>query len=497
MLATANQESNTTNKPSPVGTVVLLMGVLIAYATIFKGTPSDMVRLAAVIVGLAILVSFSFEIQFTGFRNVIRVDNAAIFALYFLTLFEFLFPQPFFDELVTSEQTATGLHLVLIGIASVAIGRHLVPGSPLRKISGRISPMTEREMFWFAVICFVLGHLHMWVAVGFNPIEWISQMLQQRFTQDWQQGRLGGWSSLLSELHWLTYILPAIAGYLWVRRKQIPVWMLVGIGGMLVLVLFAGISLGARYRFAFYVLSFIGGFMLSVKNLRAGRVIALGVPGAILILGILFFVVNFRNLGLRTAVEVLATDEFQGYSGARSEFFKFDGEGNDFKFIVDRNMYPLSVLPSHFPDRYPFLEDEILLNILVRPLPRALWPGKPESLSVTTEGILGIDSATIASTIIGEGFMAYGVPGVVVFCLVFGILLGLWNRIPISAGNPTLVILYSLGFVWAALAARSVVWISMGFLPVIALFLYAGYLLPVLRGKAKPLTLAVAANNRS
>ena len=53
----------------------------------------------------------------------------------------------------------------------------------------------------------------MLIAVNFNPVELVNQMLAPRFTQPWQRGRLGGWGELLYEFcRLILYLVPAIAG---------------------------------------------------------------------------------------------------------------------------------------------------------------------------------------------------------------------------------------------------------------------------------------------
>ncbi len=485
----AKRNASPVAQPSVQATALLLLGLLVAYALNEVEVPTRMLRKTAAVVGLSLVASFALEAHFTSLKNLVRVDNISLFALYFLTFFEFFFPQGFFDSLVTGTQTAAGTHLVLLGMGSIAIGRHLVLRRPAGKFVTSVPSMTEKELFWLAVLCFVTGHLHMWMAVSFNPFEWLREMMGARFSQSWQRSQLGGFSALLTELYWLTCLIPAIAAILWVRRKRVPAWMLISMGGMLALVMFSGFSLGARYQFAFYLLSFGGGFVLSLPRLRFSKVLVMGLPLSVLFLAATFLVVNFRNLGIKRVVDFVAESKGDKFDEPTVAYdIKMWMEGDQFKFIIDRNMYPISVFPDFFPDKHPFLEEEMLLQILVRPVPRALWPGKPEGLSVSVEGMLGIEGATVASTFVGESFMAYGVMGVIGCGLLLGIALGMWNRIPVNTSNATLILMYTSGFVWAPLAVRSVIWISIGFLPCVGLFLYAWYLIPVLRGRSRTMT---------
>ncbi|MEM7600053.1 MAG: hypothetical protein AAF357_01400 [Verrucomicrobiota bacterium] len=468
----------------PVGaTALLLMGLLVAYMVKGSGLPSEIARGSAVIVGIAITASFAADWILAGGRNLFRIDNAAIVALYFLTLFEFLFPQNFFNVLVTREQVVAGLDLVLLGVASLAVGRHLAGRRTFARGLGSLRGLSSMELFWLALLAFVAGHVHQWVAVGFNPVEWLSQMTGARFTQDWQRGKLGGWNTLLHELHWATYLVPAVAAILWVRRSEAPPWTVVGSVALAAVTVFGGLSSGTRYQFAFYLLSFVGGWFLSLPKVRVSQLVFNALPIFALFIAAVFLVVNFRTFGVMDSYRVLVSNRYENISEGRLLMLERLKEGSGFKFIVDRNLHPISVMTTEFPARYPFLEEEVLAQIMFRSVPRALWPDKPESLSVTMEAVLGFESATIASTFVGEGYMAYGRSGTILFGLGLGVLAGLWNRFSVDPGNSTQVLLYSTGFVWMSLAVRSVVWITVGFLPVLFLVGYAWFLLPLISRK--------------
>ena len=43
------------------------------------------------------------------------------------------------------------------------------------------------------------------------------------------------------------------------------------------------------------------------------------------------------------------------------------------------------------------------------PIPRVLWPEKPDGSNVSAETVLGLEGLTVASTFVGESYMAAGV----------------------------------------------------------------------------------------
>jgi len=97
------------------------------------------------------------------------------------------------------------------------------------------------------------------------------------------------------------------------------------------------------------------------------------------------------------------------------------------------------------------------------------------------EEIAGIPQTSIASTFVGEGFMMAGWAGTIAFGLGLGALCAGWNRIPVSGGTASAIILYASGFHWALLTARSPIWLSIGFLPCLAFLLALRIAFPVAR----------------
>jgi hypothetical protein len=117
---------------------------------------------------------------------------------------------------------------------------------------------------------------------------------------------------------------------------------------------------------------------------------------------------------------------------------------------------------------------EILYNGLIHPIPRALWPGKPESLSFSVEAAFGLDpdTVTLASTWVGEMYMSGGLLAVLAGGLLLGVVAELWNRIGRKVHSPFDQLLYASGFLGAAIAMRGLEWLSVMALPTLALWIY-------------------------
>ena len=98
---------------------------------------------------------------------------------------------------------------------------------------------------------------------------------------------------------------------------------------------------------------------------------------------------------------------------------------------IDHNMVNISNLTNVFPDVVDYLGLEIPYQSIIKPIPRALWPGKPEGLSTSIEAALGsFDGVTtLACTFAGEAYMAFGLVGVLIAGLFFGAAAGWWNQV--------------------------------------------------------------------
>src|SRR5262249_10224089 len=140
--------------------------------------------------------------------------------------------------------------------------RNLAPtSSPVaaRAMQVQLSP---RKVFllYLALLCF--GYLNMLMAVDFDPVELVNQMLRPRFSQPWQRGRLGGLAELVGEFGaLLLYLVPAVAGSVLANRKQYRVSQITIVGVGLAFTLFSGFSSGTRGVFIIYLVMFVGSYL--------------------------------------------------------------------------------------------------------------------------------------------------------------------------------------------------------------------------------------------
>src|SRR5687768_626809 len=90
--AAGTVEEAPVSRSNVVGTLLALFGIMITAFTMEGAQPSSLARFAAIGVAISLGISVLADLRH-GVRNVIRADVMALAAFYFLTLFEFLFPQ--------------------------------------------------------------------------------------------------------------------------------------------------------------------------------------------------------------------------------------------------------------------------------------------------------------------------------------------------------------------------------------------------------------------
>ncbi|MBD1849838.1 hypothetical protein [Leptolyngbya sp. ST-U4] len=442
--------------PTVAGTVCLLFGILMSYSLCSaEDTSSAMARVAAIGVGVAFLVSIWFDSR-KGLRNLFRTDLLCILGLYSLTLAEFLFPQEEFNSMIGPTGTASALNLVLVGMAGLAIGRHLIAPTPVHSRWLTPDEISNQTLFWGFVLAAFLAFLYMLISVQFNPIALIEGMIGPRFSEPWARGYLGGWNSLLTELNLLSYIIPPMMAVVWNRRHTFPFWQIAVMGSIFALVLFHAFSGGTRNIFISHIATCIMSYLLTLpyNNFR-NTVIPILIAGFIALYAS-YHMLEFRTMGLRNYItnQVYASEETRD------------------TLAVDYNLASIAPLIEVFPAQQEFLGFEVIYWSLVRPIPRALFPDKPEGLSVSIEEVVGAEGYTVAATYLGESYMMAGWLGVIGVSVFFGALAAWWNRMAMQSQSDYALVVYALGFFAAGITMRSMFWLTTALLPVIALLAF-------------------------
>jgi hypothetical protein len=238
------------------------------------------------------------------------------------------------------------------------------------------------------------------------------------------------------------------------RRKFTLIQQAIAVS-LLSLVLFEGFAGGTRNVFLTHLVTFSVTFALLMPRMTLTRLATLAAPVLAVAWFAIYYLPEIRTVGLRNfELETARTDTL----------------------FVDLNLVNVAILTEALPTYVPYLGLEIPFTAIIRPIPRALWPGKPEGLSVSIEQIIGVSGMTLSATFIGEFWMAGGMTAVGLSALIFGAVSARWNRVGAAANTNMKLILFAAGFFPAGICMRSFLSAVPPLLPVIALHLFMFFL---------------------
>lgn len=454
--------------PSKAGSAVILLACGLSYlATQQEMASSEMATWIAYFWGGSIAISFLLDWKQGGLRNMIRVDVFALLSLYFLTFFEFLFPQTRFDLLVIPDDVVTAAQYMQLGLVAIVLGRHIAIGKgQLLNFITRVE-MKQRDYLLIFFGSFFLSFLPQWLAVDFNLVEWVDQLMKPRFHQAWGRGRFGDLSALLHELQLLGYIVPPLGGVILARRKQYATAAVVFVVIALFVLYFAAFCGGTRNILGIQLAGLLGGYFIVQPRLRL-LPLAIGVlvTGGVYVV-LADMMLEFRTIGLARYVEERRF--MPDYRAFAQTYAPVDDDAPETGYFVDYNLWRFSQMVSFFPELHPFLGLNVPFVAITKPIPRAFWPGKPEDLKVGLEEVIGAEGYTIAVTWIGEAYVAGGAFAILLTGLLIGMFCRFWNQLAANVHNAFPLIVFASGFFAILLLMRSLMFFTTALLPSFAL----------------------------
>lgn len=459
--------------PDPAGTGIALFTVALAAVTLPNSTPTEMARYAAITVGVGLVGSVLMDFK-RGVWNLPRADLFSLLAFYFLTFFEFLFPQPKFNTMTTPALAADGILVVLVGFTGLLLGRHIFrpKAQPLHDVMTHEIPTGWLiALFWTAT---GIGYLHMLIAVDFDVVKMIDWFSEPRFTQPWSRGKFGDWKALLFELGMLLQLLPPLAGIMIARRRRFPIWHLLPMLVVLGITLYSAFASGTRNVLASYLVTFLIGYAFALPTERRKELIVLATVCGVIMTFATFFMLQFRTVGLKN---------YLAENGANFTSME-PPPGEEVKTLyVDYNLYSICRLVEVFPSRYEYSGFEIPYLALIRPIPRALWKGKPEGMKTSIEEAMGMEGLTISASFAGEAYMSGGNIVVFLIALAFGAVGGWWCYLASLRNSEIGILIYASGFFAAVISMRSLLVFTTALLPTVAGIVIATYLVGKLRDR--------------
>lgn len=392
-----------------VGTVV---GTTIAIASVPSNPRKEGVLLIA---GLAMclgLAAAPMAAFFSNFRNILRTENiigmAGIYWL-FMDLITAVYDLPMVDRTaVRMSFASSGLFVVMFWVGTMRkpwkLPKVFVASCSFRPEVSIIFPII--------CICFVLGMLSYAIPSGFDVGLMFRSLLNNRWMAPWSRGSLGGWEAFVDHLCYFGYLLPTLSIML-VRRKG---WFHPAcVAAIILSCIFLAFLMhsGARRIIGVCLGSALTYWVLDRERVRLWQL----ATAAAIIVFILFtmqFMLVFRTLGLgqvgASRSAAIAWDSIQGEGKA---------VGGPKGLAVDDNFYRLAQIHSIVPEHHDFVYWRHLWYIIVRPIPRVFWEGKPVDGGFS---LMDFDNsgASLTISIVGEAWISWGFPAVAAFGWLFG-----------------------------------------------------------------------------
>jgi len=232
--------------------------------------------------------------------------------------------------------------------------------------------------------------------------EMVRYLGQDRWAAPWGRGQLGGWDAFLDHLQYFGYLLPVLTVVIGRRVGVRNVRTLICIGLSLIVALFLAQS-GSRR-----VIGVVGGmalilWILDQQRLRIKHLLltVLAAGGLLIALQVML---EYRNVGLGVLVgkgEIVTGTFVEKQQLLEEQHLR-----------VDDNFYRLCQIIQLIPESYPFVYQNYLVYVVVRPVPRVFWPEKPVDPGFDLPTALGVQGVSFSYSVIGELYMSFGFIGI-------------------------------------------------------------------------------------
>jgi hypothetical protein len=313
-------------------------------------------------------------------------------------------------EDIGADQVRQGFLSIGIFVVMVWVGAIRRPWKiPTVLISAVSEEFSLNTYFWLAVACFVIGMLNFAVPCSFNVFEMVHYLGQERWSAPWGRGQLGSWDAFLDHLQYFGYLLPVLTVVIGRRAGLRNPRTLICIALSVVVSLFLAQS-GSRR-----VIGVVGGmalilWVLDQQKLRIKHLFTTAFTIVVLLVA-LQVMLEYRNVGLSVLV---------GNADVPSGRFEKRQILEEQHLRVDDNFYRLCQIIQLIPNSYPFVYHKYLVYVIVRPVPRVFWPGKPVDAGFDLPTALGVVGVSYSYSVIGELFMSLGFIGIAVGGLFYG-----------------------------------------------------------------------------
>jgi hypothetical protein len=194
---------------------------------------------------------------------------------------------------------------------------------------------------------------------------------------------------------------------------------------------------GARRSVGIFFGASIICWLLVHPRITQRRVMA-AIAGILVTLCVMQGMLEIRNIGLWNA---------PGYFKERPLHYK--------TLWVDDNFLRLGQIIYLIPNQYPYVYEKQLIYTLVRPVPRALWPGKPMGVGFDIAKANRAKNVSFSCSIVGEWYLTAGFIAVFFGGWLHGALGACLGRLLAIEGGGGRALMYGIGSMALVAGLRS------------------------------------------
>lgn len=364
---------------------------------------------------------------YKGQERAFRAEHVLCFALVYWLLLDVI--QGAYDLDLSLDVTRQVFLAIILMAAGIWIGAALGPERLPQRVAHMLErPLTSDSLFQAGILCFALGMLTFLIPTGFDIFEAASYIGSPRWGAPWGRGDLGGLDAFQDHLQYFGYAVPAIAVAYGARRGWLNVATLILLACAVVMVLFLSQSGGRR-----------------ITGVTVGA-------------AILCWTLMQRKLSLTTIAVLLGGSvtlllALQLMLEYRVEGWFVESEASYGYLHVDDNFLRLGQVIELVPAEHPFIYLDQLFFILIRPVPRLFWEGKPIDAGFNLPELVGNTGASLSTSMLGEWYLVWGMPTVLLGGLLMGVLCALVNLVLIRCqhGDNAVVAALSLMVIFASM----------------------------------------------
>jgi len=439
-------ETTETLNVRPVAGIVSVMIATVAAVVTVPADPEP--RGALFFPGLLMSIGLAYVPVMTAIRHpksILRGENLLVLSPIFWLLFDLLQGayEPTGITPAETKMSFIAIGVFVLGVWFAAIPRPWrMPTVVMRSVSHEIS---ANALFVLIVIAFGLGMLRFAIPCDFDFFTMIHYLGEPRWNAPWSREMLGGRDAFLDHLVYFGYLLPGLTVLLANRLGWLNTRTLAAVVFSVAIAAFLSQGGGRR------IIGIIFGMAIILWILMLPRVrlrnVAVVVACVAALLFFMQFMIEYRLLGFRAALE--ENEERKATPMAEEEAEEL--------FHVDDNFYRLVQVIQLVPNNYPFVYAKHVYWMLVRPVPRVFWPGKPVDGGFNLADAVGETGITLTMSAIGESYMSGGLWAVLIGGLLFGRLAGMASTLLGRATTPGALLVYSVSMMALFAGMRSAV----------------------------------------